>query len=280
MLILHRCAKSMLSTLQKEVSAKIAVFFFLVFTIFWLALFFFPEDSFWHAVFGSTYGVLAAIGGFVGLGIAEKWGGYRSILGRSVLMFSIGLILQTFGQVAYTIYIYLLQIELPYPSIGDIGYFGSIPCYIYGVALLARASGVRLSLHKFVEQVFALVFPLLMLIFSYVMFLQEYVFDWSNPLAIFLDFGYPFGQAIYVSLALLTYLLSRKTLGGIMRSKILFILFALVVQYFADFSFLFLVSRNLWFVGGINDYIYLVAYFLKTIALIQLKTVSDNLNRN
>lgn len=267
----------MLATIKKEVTAKIAVFIFLLFTIFWLSLFFFEQDSVWHATFGSSYGILAAFGGIVGLAVSQRWGGLKSIMGKSVFLFSLGLLLQTFGQIAYTVYIYVLKIELPYPSIGDIGYFGSIPCYAYGVYLLAKASGVRLSVQKLKGQLAAIILPLLLLLISYFMFLQGYEFDGSNPMAIFLDFGYPFGQAIYVSLALLTYLLSRNMLGGIMRSKILFILFALVIQYLSDFSFLYLVQKGWWYVAGINDYIYLVSYFLMTIALIQLKTVSDNL---
>ncbi|MEO8580961.1 MAG: hypothetical protein ABI425_00095 [Patescibacteria group bacterium] len=269
----------MLQNLKKEFTAKVALLIFLFFTAFWLTLFLFEKDSIWHAAFGSSYGVLAAFGGFIGLSIAQRWGGFKSIMGKSVLFFSFGLLLQTFGQIAYTLYIYVLKIELPYPSIGDIGYFGSIPCYVYGVFLLAKASGVRLSIQRLRGQLLFLILPGVLLLLSYFMFLQGYVFDWSNPLAIFLDFGYPFGQAIYVSLAFLTYLLSRNILGGIMRNKILFLLFALVIQYLSDFSFLYLVDKGWWFVGGVNDYIYLVAYFLMTLALIQLKTVSDTLTK-
>jgi hypothetical protein len=88
---------------------------------------------------------------------------------------------------------------------------------------------------------------------------------------VFLDFGYPLGQAIYVSLALLTYLLSTKTLGGIMKNKVLLILFALAVQYAADYNFLYQAYAETWSVSGYGDVIYLFAYFLMAVGLLQLK---------
>lgn len=263
--------------LRKERPAQIASVIFIAFTVFWVFLFFVERDSVYHATYGSTYGILAGWAGVVGIMISRKWGGYKSIVGRAIVFFSLGLLAQFLGQVAYTFYIYYLQIDIPYPSIGDIGYFGSIPLYIYAVVMLTRASGVKLSKLSLTNKMFAVFIPVLMLIMSYFLLLRGYEFDWSAPLAIFLDFGYPFGQAIYVSLAILTYMLSRSTLGGLMRGKVLFILFALLVQYLSDFSFIYLVRNDLWFVGGINDYIYLVSYFLMGIALIQLKTVSDGL---
>ena len=89
-----------------------------------------------------------------------------------------------------------------------------------------------------------------MLAVGYFLFLQGYEFDWSDPLKVFLDFGYPFGQAIYVSIAILTYLLSRGILGGIMKGKILFILFALCMQFLSDYTFLYQSSKGTWSVGG------------------------------
>jgi len=263
--------------IKREFSAKVATFIFVIFTVFWLSLFLGTTDDFYHGLYGSTYGILAAWGGVMGIIYCSRWGGIKSVMGRVMLSFAIGLLLQFFGQVAYTVYIYVLHVDLPYPSIGDIGYFGSIPFYIYGVLMLAKASGVKLSRKSYRHKLMAFAIPVVLLVISYFFLLRGYVFDWSTPLVIFLDFGYPLGQAIYISLAILVYLLSMGTLGGLMKSKILFFIFALFVQYLSDFSFIYLVKNDLWFVGGINDYIYLVSYFVMTLALIQLKTVYDDL---
>lgn len=269
----------MWQVIKKEKTAQVATAIFIFFTLFWLSLTFREIDSTWHAVYGSTYGILAGWGGLVGLIYSSKWGGFKSLMGRAMLFFSLGLLAQFFGQNAYSFYIYYLKIDLPYPSIGDIGYFGSIPLYIYAVWMVARASGVKITVQSFVNKILSLAIPVGLLLVSYFFLLRGYEFDWSAPLAVFLDFGYPFGQAIYVSFAILTYILSKRVLGGIMKNKILLILIALMIQYLSDYSFLYLIYNDLWHVGGINDYIYLVSYFVMTIALIQLKTVSDELTK-
>lgn len=268
----------MLDTIQKEFPAKISILIFTLFTLWWVFLEFIlknPESTN-NLLFSGTYGVMALLGGIVGMKSSFRWGGYKSVLGRSIFMFALGLLLQEFGQIAYSVY-YQFHIEVPYPSLGDVGYFLSIPCYIYGVILLARASGVRIHLNSFLQKIQALLIPLGMLILGYYFFLRGYEFDWTKPLVIFLDFGYPMGEAIYISLAIVTYLLSRNVLGGIMRSKILFILFALVVQFLADYLFLYQSHQGAFYPAGISDYLYLVSYLFMTLALIQLNSVAKTL---
>lgn len=252
-----------------------AVFLFILLSIWWLVspLIRSPQEERFIGDFPSIYAVVALWGSIWGVVIARKWGGMKSVMGRAIIMFSLGLFAQVFGQVSYWYYSYYQHIATPYPSIGDLGYFGSIPFYIYGVWLLGRASGVKVGLRSFTNKIQAIIIPLIMLTVGYYLFLQEYEFDWSQPLTIFLDFGYPLTQAIYVSLAMVTYLLSRNVLGGIMKNKILFILFALVVQFVSDYTFLYQASRGTWLVGGFNDYMYLVAYLLMTLGLLQLNTV-------
>jgi hypothetical protein len=115
--------------------------------------------------------------------------------------------------------------------------------------------------------------PLLLLLFSYSFFLINYEYDFGNKLKIFLDFGYPLGQAFYVSLAILTFLLSKKFLGGMMKGPILFLLIALIVQYFSDFNFLYQASQETWYVGGIGDFLYMLSYFVMALSLIHIGNV-------
>lgn len=274
----------MIETIKSELKAKIAIIFFLLLTGWWfINNFVLNNRSLSYDTFidyGEFYGYMAIFGGISGILIAQKWGGLKSIMGKALIMFSLGLFAQEFGQLSYAWYNDIYKVPGPYPSIGDIGYFGSIPLYAYGVLLLAQASGVRIKFQSFVDKLQALLIPLAMLGVGYYLFLQGYEFDWSSPLKIFLDFGYPLGQAAYVSLAIVTYLLSRGVLGGIMRPKILFILFALVIQFLCDYTFLYQSSKGLYYVGEINDYMYFVSYFVMTLALIQFETVFKNLKQS
>lgn len=262
----------MFETLKTELRLRMSIAVFVFYSAWWIILQINGlREGVFNDLFSDTYGVTALIGFLIGIFVSHKWGGWSSKMGRSIMMFSLGLGLQAFGQATYTFFFLTQGIELPYPSVGDIGYFGSIFFYIYGMILLAEASGINFSLRRMRNQAIAIILPLIVLAYSYMNFLNGYVFDWSQPLVIILDFGYPLGQAIYVSLALMTYLLSQNMLGGLMRRKIFLILIALVVQYAADYIFLFQVYNDTWYPAGINDLTYLVAYFLMTMALFNLR---------
>ncbi|MEK7194132.1 MAG: hypothetical protein AAB660_00390 [Patescibacteria group bacterium] len=221
-------------------------------------------------LWAASYQILAIFGAIAGFFISKFWGGYNSTVGRAILMFSVGLLFQSFGQSVYSYYIYFAQIDVPYPSIGDVGFFGSIFFYIYGAFLLSKASGMQISLKSFDKKMQAFFIPLVVLALSYLAFLRNYEFDLSNKLKIFLDFGYPLGQALYISIAILVFMLSYKYLGGLMKKPLSLLLFALAFQYFSDYSFLYQASRGSWLVGGINDLFYAISYFLMSIALIYI----------
>jgi hypothetical protein len=257
--------------LFKNKTALIAVLGFVGLTIWWLILQANYRDSTNHLLaFAGVYGVMALYGGIVGLVASKKWGGTKSLIGRAIFIISIGLLAQEFGQLTYAYFTDIKHIEIPYPSIGDIGYFGSALLYTYGIFLIAKTVSSKSSLKSLGNKLLAFVVPVLLLGTSYYMFLRGYEFDWHNPLVIFLDFGYPLVQATYISIAITAYLLSRKYLGGIMKRRILLILAAFVFQYAADFNFLYQNSHGTWVNGGYGDYLYLVSYFVMTCAFIYL----------
>jgi hypothetical protein len=216
-----------------------------------------------NQAFAALYGAMALLAGIIGLVVSRKWGGIKSLVGRALLFFTLGSLAQEFGQLAYSFYLYALKISIPYPSLGDVGYFGSVLFYMYAALLLAKAAGVNFSLKQRSRKVIAVTLPLVLLIASYALFLRNYQFDFSSVktcLSVVLDFGYPFGQALYIGIALITYLLSQRLLGGVMKHKILLLLFALFVQYVADFSFLVAAKQQTFYTAGINDFLYLLAY--------------------
>ena len=246
---------------------------FLGFTIWWFYLRNFDVSLTRNGrqLWGATYQIFAFYGVIVGTFIAYKWGGHKSLLGRAILAFSIGLFLQCFGQSYSSYYVFHYHVESPsYPGIGDIGFFGSVIAYIYGVILLSKVSGAGFSLKKIKNKIWITIIALMMAWVSYHFFLQGYQFDWSNKLKVFLDFGYPIGQAIYVSIAIMTLIISKDTLGGIMKTSILFLIFALLFQYFSDFFFLYQANAGVWYVGNINDYLYSASYLIMSLSLIDM----------
>ncbi len=249
----------------------IAIFIF--FTVWWLYLKTLDIDATRdpRQLWGATYQILAFYGAIIGTFISYKWGGHKSVFGRVVLAFSIGLFLQCFGQTYSSYYVFHNHVESPsYPGIGDFGFFGSVIAYMYGALALSKVSGVGVSLKKIQNKAWAFLIPLGILIASYFFFLNGYEFDPTAKIKTILDFGYPLGQAFYVSIAILALIMSNNILGGIMKKPILFIIFALLFQYFSDFFFLYQANAGTWYVGNINDYLYCASYFVMIISLIEI----------
>lgn len=259
---------------------KLLYFLFLLFTGWWIFVNFFTKpESFDRYIFGALYGLVALWGGVNGLIISKKWGGWSSVMGQGIILLSAGLLFQEVGQIVFSYYNIVAHVQVPYPSLADVGFFGSILFYILGITMLGRASGIKYSLKKISGKLQAILIPLVILIFSYWFFLSKYQFDFTKPLVILLDFGYPLGQAFYVSVAVITYLLSNKVLGGVMKNKIVFIIVAFAAQYLADYNFLFQSSRGTWLNGGYGDYLYLVAYFIMSLGIFRLADVLAEIRR-
>lgn len=227
-------------------------------------------------LFGALYPFVSLIGGLYGIFFASRiWGGLRSVMGRGVLFLSFGLLAEVFGQWAWSYYAIVQGIEVPYPSIADIGYFAIIPFYSYAMYNFAKASGIRLGLRTFLGKIQALVIPVVMIVIAYFFFLSNIQVDWSNPIRIFLDFGYPGLEPIAVAIGILTYSLSRGILGGIMRSKILFIIFALVFQYMTDYTFLYQAGAGTYYNAGIVDLLYTTSFMFMALAVVWLGSLEE-----
>lgn len=268
--------------LKEQIIFYTPVVIFAVLSVWWALInfVFISEDTDIKQLFAASYQILAIYGGVIGFFLARHWGGFKSFLGKSLTYFSLGLFFQAFGQSVYSYFIYFQAIHAPYPSIGDVGFFGSIIFYILGALYLCKVVGVKFSLKSLQGKVLSFVLPLAMLVMSYLFFLKEYEFYWDAPLKIFLDFGYPLGQAIYVSIALLALLMSYRVLGGIMRKPIWFLIGALVVQYISDFMFLYQANAGTWSVGEINDYCYCFSYFLMCISLIYIGNIFNRIKES
>lgn len=267
----------------KNVMVNVAIVLFFILTLWWLFLNPFSNtEDLVHSkyIWGSFYQLIAIWGGVCGLFISRSLGGFRSFLGKSIILFSLGLLFQSLGQSFYSYYNLFVNVQAPYPSLGDIGFFGSIIFYIFGVIYLGRVSGVKVSLKSFHNKLQAVFLPLIMLLLSYLIFLKEYAFDWSDKLKILLDFGYPLGQAFYVSLVILVLILSRQVLGGLMKKPVTWFLVALIMQYISDFNFLYQAHRETWFVGGIGDFLYMFSYLLMTLSIVQIGYVLQSIKAN
>lgn len=266
-------------SLFKERLAQATIIFFLLLNAWWIFIFLTKTtDALQNHIFGFIYGGFSLWGGLIGLRVAHKWGGIKSVMGKAITFLTIGLLLQAFGQYSFWFYNYFLKVAVPYPGIPDIGYFGTIPFYILAAIMFAKVSRVSISMHSYTSKLQAIITPLIILGVGYFLFLREYSFSEVAPLQAFFDFGYPLGQATYISIAILIYSLSRGILGGIMKIRIMFIILAFFLQFLADYIFIYF--HNLYFPASFIDYFYLLAYAAMSLAIIELGIVLKKLNEN
>lgn len=260
----------------------ILIVLFVYFISWWLILQFLYNDPYSSFLWPSLYLLIALVGAVGGIIISGNLRyGMRScfLIERSILFFSIGLLLQVFGQIVYSTYVLAYKISIPYPSLADVGFFGSSLFYIRGLFYLAGITGIRLKLMSFWQKKEVILITLLLLSISYFVFLRDYQFDWNYPIRIILDFGYPFIESIYVGLALIILLYGKDLVGGVMNWPPL--LLAMFMQYAADFNFVYQIKNGTWIDGGYGDLLYLIAYFVLSYSLIRLgltfkKLIEDN----
>ena len=73
----------------------VSVFILLAFSIWWIYISSFGIESTEQArqIWAASYQIMAILGGIIGIIISRHWGGYKSILGKTILSFSFGLFL-------------------------------------------------------------------------------------------------------------------------------------------------------------------------------------------
>lgn len=261
----------MLKKLLKSKLTYILCIFYFLLLVWWVKIFLSGvKISDENYLFGLVYGFIAFIGGINGIIVSKKWGGYKSLVGRAIIFLSLGLLSYWFGQTAWSYHNLVLKAEVPYPSIADIGYFSAIIFYIIGMYTFAKVSGAKITLNKLKGKLVAFIIPIGMLSISYYLFLQNITPDFSQPIKTFLDFGTPTGYAIVISMALTAYILTKGVLGGSMRSRIVFIIFALVIQNITDNTFLYQAGAGTYYNAGLNDLMFATSFTIMSLALLAL----------
>jgi len=262
----------MWTTIFRSKLTYIVIAFYIFLLFWWLKIFLSGQRSTdENYLFGLVYAIIALIGGVSGLLVSKRWGGYKSAVGRGIIFLSLGLLGEWFGQTVWSYYNVIEKIEVPYPSIADIGYFSIIPLYALALLSFAKAVGAKFSLKTIESKLIVVIIPIIMVAISYFLFLRNLTLDFSDPLRTFLDFGYPFGEAITISVALIIYGLSRGVLGGKMRVRILYLIFAFIFQYVTDYTFLYRALEETYYNAGPVDLMYATSFLIMSLGIISFK---------
>ncbi|OGY58939.1 MAG: hypothetical protein A3H06_02420 [Candidatus Colwellbacteria bacterium RIFCSPLOWO2_12_FULL_44_13] len=229
----------------------------------------------------NSYGIMSLLGGLYGVFVvARHWGGFKSDVGKAVTFFSIGLIVWSVGFSIYLYYNLVLQVEVPYPSWADAGFFPAYALWAIGMVMLSKATGAKFGLRKLGGKALLLLVPVSIAAASYYLLIivaRGGVVDFEQDLIkIFLDIGYPLWDVIILTIAILIYGLSYRYFGGKYRLPIYIILGSFVINYFGDFSFSYTTTIGSYYNGSFADVMFATTMYLISvgIALLDPRSVS------
>lgn len=247
-----------------------------IFLIWWILLYikFNGDTTFINtAVWPDVYNLMAIWGVWWGFKATQRLGAIKKILGRAMVFFTIGLLLQSFGQITFSIYFNFFGIEAPYPSLADIAYLGSPILYLIGLTTFSRALGVPRNVNNMRYGTIISLTGLGIFVFSGLVIGlgTTYAFDWNEPLRIVLDFAYPLVECL--CLILIFAIILNQTRYPQLNRSLVIVGAALFMQYSADMLFTHLAAHDLWHGGSASELLYLIAYFLMASALVVLSKV-------
>lgn len=231
-------------------------------------------DTLLNDLYGVLFlGFIPVLGGINGIFLAKHWGGFKSAVGKAVILLSLGLIFWGAGTYIFSgLYNFLLEVEVPYPSFADVGYILSLPLWAMGMIQLSRATGAKYGLRSSGGKAILLIIPAIIIAISYyllVVVARGGTFDFSDSglLKLFFDLAYPIGDVVILTMATLVYGLSYNYFGGVYKKAIYTILAGFIVMYIADFSFSYSTTLETFYPGDWIDLAFTSAMFLLSIGV-------------
>lgn len=207
--------------------------------------------------------ILPLTGGILGLHSAKKYSGTKSTLGQGIILTSLGIIAWSLGQMAWSYYNIHSKIDVPYPSLADVGYLSAIPLWFAGMIMISTAMGVKYQLRKTSGRLMLVIIPLISILSSYYLLIKVGRGGWPHHdqinIKFFTDLAYPFGDALVASVALTIYVLSKDYVGGRFKWPVLFTLLGFIGMYCADFLLAYGTTKGFYYGGSWIDSIYTIA---------------------
>lgn len=252
---------------------KIIIGAYLAATVFWI--YFLIKTGYTSNELGLYLQIPLAIvpflGGVFGLLKARKWGFSRSIMGRSLIGLSAGMLTWSMGMVLWNYYIFFTEVEIPYPSFTDMFFILSWPLWAYGVYELSKVAGAGFGLRLKNGKWIFLLIPFLVALFSYYLLFVVarggQIDLESGGLKLFVDLFYPLGDIVIFTSIALAYSLSRKFLGGTYKPAIILLFSGFVLNYLTDFIFAYTTTIGTYFNGHFVDFMYTTTMFILAFAI-------------
>lgn len=236
--------------------------------LFWLFLLLAGSThTVYNYLFSALTNIIPLIGGIFVILESRQWKGQSKLIYRGLLFVGIGLLFWAFGGAIWSYYNYFLHMDVPYPSLADIGYGPSEFFYCIGAVYLSRGAGADLGIQKKYSKIFIIIIPIIMFIFSYYILITVgkagvLITPHDYWLKTFLDLIYPFGDFISLTLSVIISGLYFNFLMKKYRFGIVIVLVGLIGIFFSDFLFSYTTTRQTYFNGNFADLLSTFSLFL------------------
>jgi hypothetical protein len=178
----------------------------------------------------------------------------KSTLGKSLLFISLGILSWGLGVLLWLYYNLALKIEVPYPSLGDAFFLGTVPLVAFGLMLLLKSIKIKLDAPTTLK---LLLLPAIVLVVTYALFVHSKLAEDVEMLIKVLNVLYPLGDAIFLSFALIILTL---TFGGVLFKPLGVLSVGFIVEAIADFSFSYTTTVGTYYVGSWVDILFALAF--------------------
>lgn len=260
---------------------KVCLWFVLLVLLFWNVLFLTRTQSgFFNYLYSFLFGLTPLIGGIVAIRKSSLWGGWKSSLGKAVLLIGIGIFCWGAGEMIWSYYNFFTGVAAPYPSLADIGFAPSIFFYGIGVIYLSRVTGAKFGLRNPAARLFVTLMPFVILALSYYLLIVVarggvIVPDGETALKAFLDIVYPLGDFVSVVVAVIISGLSFRYLGGLYRYDIIALLLGLVMMFIADTIFSYTTTIGTYYNANFGDLMLTLGTALLTFGVLGFCTLKN-----
>lgn len=217
---------------------------------------------------------IPSIGFIIGCIRSRQWGGFKTVIGRSLIFLSLGLFFWALGSWIWSYYNFFLGNEMPYPSWADVGY---VPFYLWagiGLVMLANFTSLQTELNGAKSKVYFFCIPILMAIVTYYfIFVQLHggsIWQTNEPAKVFVDLYYPLADVVVLTIIVLTSGLAFNFLGERLRVPITLLILGFIVNYVADFYFSYSTTVGSYYGGELADILFSCAMFLLSLGVSNL----------
>lgn len=194
---------------------------------------------------------------------------FKSTMGKSLVGISLGMLSWGFGNLAWFYYNAVMQIEVPYPSLADVGYIGMIPFASFGLFLLLKNIKIGFDVKTILK---IIIFPILAFLLTYWLFIQSELAEDVSTLEKILNVTYPMSDVVFLSFTLVILSLIK---GGKLFKSIGIICLGFIIEAIADFSFSWTTAIGTYYTGSWVDIVFALAFFTLGIGMYYTKQLTE-----